>query len=89
MGFDIPINVIDSPAAFDPARSALAVIPINWPAAPNFGVPDTANAHQVITAISDAAAWCRSGEAAGMVTNPIQKSTLYEAGFSYPGHTEF
>ena len=89
MGFDIPINIIDNPAAFDPARPGLAVIPIDWPTEPVFGVPDTANAHQVITAISDAAAWCRSGDAAGMVTNPIQKSTLFEAGFSYPGHTEF
>ena len=24
-----------------------------------------------------------------MVTNPIQKSALYEAGFGYPGHTEY
>jgi len=89
IGCDIPINVIDSPAAFDPDRPGLAVIAIDWPVAPVFGVPDPANAQQVITAISAAAAWCRSGEAAGMVTNPIQKSTLYEAGFSYPGHTEF
>ena len=24
-----------------------------------------------------------------MVTNPIHKATLYDAGFAYPGHTEF
>ena len=24
-----------------------------------------------------------------MVTNPIAKATLYDAGFTYPGHTEF
>ena len=36
-----------------------------------------------------AAEFCRDGSAAGMVTNPIQKATLYEAGFSYHGHTEF
>ena len=89
MGLEIPINVIDSPAEFDPDRPDLAIIAIDWPAAPVFGAPDTANAQQVINAVSDAAAWCRSGDAAGMVTNPIQKSALYEAGFSYPGHTEF
>jgi 4-hydroxythreonine-4-phosphate dehydrogenase len=27
--------------------------------------------------------------AAGIVTAPIQKATLYAAGFTYPGHTEF
>jgi 4-hydroxythreonine-4-phosphate dehydrogenase len=31
----------------------------------------------------------RSGDALGVVTNPIQKATLYAAGFKFPGHTEF
>ena len=29
------------------------------------------------------------GHAAGVVTNPIQKSCLNEAGFGFPGHTEY
>ena len=29
------------------------------------------------------------GAAAALVTNPIQKEVLYDAGFAYPGHTEF
>ena len=29
------------------------------------------------------------GRAEGMVTNPIQKSRLYAAGFQAPGHTEY
>ena len=29
------------------------------------------------------------GEARAVVTNPIAKSILYEAGFKHPGHTEF
>jgi len=29
------------------------------------------------------------GDAGGMVTNPINKAALYDAGFAYPGHTEF
>ena len=30
-----------------------------------------------------------AGEADGLVTNPISKHILYEAGFKHPGHTEF
>jgi len=30
-----------------------------------------------------------AGRAAGVVTNPIQKSALYDAGFRHPGHTEW
>lgn len=42
-----------------------------------------------LTSIEDAVARVRVGEAAGMVTNPISKSTLYGQGFAFPGHTEF
>jgi len=31
----------------------------------------------------------KQGKASAVVTNPINKNALYEAGFKYPGHTEF
>jgi 4-hydroxythreonine-4-phosphate dehydrogenase len=34
-------------------------------------------------------ALARAGRAGGIVTNPIQKSALYAAGFAHPGHTEY
>jgi len=43
----------------------------------------------VIAAIADAVGFVKSGRAAALVTNPIQKETLYAAGFSHPGHTEY
>ena len=67
----------------------LAVLPIEWPEAPVPGKPSEANAPAVIEAIARAAAMARDGEAAALVTNPIQKSTLYSAGFDCPGHTEY
>jgi 4-hydroxythreonine-4-phosphate dehydrogenase len=89
LGFKTAIKVIDHPAAFDPHERALQIIPVTWPAPPRHGAPDSTNARQVIDAIAQAANWCLEGDAACMVTNPIQKSTLYAAGFTYPGHTEF
>jgi 4-hydroxythreonine-4-phosphate dehydrogenase len=53
------------------------------------GKPDGRNAPAVIGAIDKAVALARSGEAAGVVTNPIHKATLYGAGFKFPGHTEY
>jgi 4-hydroxythreonine-4-phosphate dehydrogenase len=53
------------------------------------GRPDPANAPSVIEAITKAVALVRSSRAGGLVTNPIQKETLYAAGFAYPGHTEY
>jgi 4-hydroxythreonine-4-phosphate dehydrogenase len=53
------------------------------------GLPDAANAPAVIESIRRAVALVMKGDAAAVVTNSIQKKTLYEAGFEHPGHTEF
>ena len=53
------------------------------------GVPDPENARAIIASIEHGAALALSGEASGLVTNPINKALLYGEGFSYPGHTEF
>lgn len=53
------------------------------------GAPDSANAPAVEAAIARGVEACLSGAASGLVTAPIGKATLYEAGFAYPGHTEF
>ncbi len=53
------------------------------------GRPDPAHAAGVIACIEYAARLCIAGQAAGMITAPIVKSVLREAGFRFPGHTEF
>jgi 4-hydroxythreonine-4-phosphate dehydrogenase len=53
------------------------------------GEPHIANARSTIAAIETAVALTLSGQTRAVVTNPIAKSVLYEAGFGFPGHTEF
>jgi 4-hydroxythreonine-4-phosphate dehydrogenase len=43
----------------------------------------------VVRWIETAAGLALSGEVSGLVTGPIAKAPLYEAGFAHPGHTEF
>ena len=43
----------------------------------------------MIELIERAVGYVKSGEARAIVTNPIAKATLYAAGFTFPGHTEF
>ncbi len=85
-----PVARIASP---DEARTvfptALPVLPLQLAAKPHPGHPDKANAKAVITSIERAASLALRGVAGGMVTNPINKAALYDAGFTYPGHTEF
>ena len=50
---------------------------------------DTRNAASVIAMLDRACDGCMSGEFAAMVTAPVQKSTLIEAGYDFTGHTEY
>jgi len=54
------------------------------------GVPDPANAADVIEVIARAVALTQSGAASAICTAPIHKKALIDgAGFAYPGHTEY
>ncbi len=55
----------------------------------DFGQPTSENAPDVIGAIDTAVDCVFSNTASAIVTNPIQKKTLYDAGFTYTGHTDF
>jgi 4-hydroxythreonine-4-phosphate dehydrogenase len=48
-----------------------------------------ANAAYVLALLKRAVAGCQQGEYAAMVTAPVQKSVINEAGVAFSGHTEF
>jgi 4-hydroxythreonine-4-phosphate dehydrogenase len=50
---------------------------------------DPANAAYVLRTLEVAADGCRDGEFDAMVTAPVQKSVINEAGIAFTGHTEF
>jgi 4-hydroxythreonine-4-phosphate dehydrogenase len=90
--FGVPLAVAEvaSPraaaAAFD---TALPIVAVTLAELPKPGKPSSRNAAAVVEAIDRAAAAVVSGEAGGLVTNPIAKSVLYGIGFRHPGHTEY
>ncbi|MEQ9465359.1 MAG: 4-hydroxythreonine-4-phosphate dehydrogenase PdxA [Haliea sp.] len=53
------------------------------------GVLDTANAPYVVEALQSAVDGCRRGYFQAMVTAPVQKSVINDAGIPFSGHTEF
>ncbi len=53
------------------------------------GKPSPAYAPAIIRWIETGVGLALSGAVCGLVTAPIAKKPLYEAGFSFPGHTEF
>lgn len=68
---------------------AINLLEVAWPAPVIAGQPNPKNAPLIIHAIEMAASLALQGHISGIVTCPIAKSNLYEAGFSYPGHTEY
>jgi len=61
--------------------------PLAVPAEP--GRPDPRNARAVLDLLDLAAAGCQDGRFDAMVTAPVQKSLIIEAGFPFCGHTEY
>jgi 4-hydroxythreonine-4-phosphate dehydrogenase len=53
------------------------------------GRPDPANARYVLDTIESAARGCMDAGFAAMVTAPVQKSAIIDAGIAFQGHTEF
>ena len=90
LGLDVPVRVVNAIDAAEAVfREALPVLPIRLSAEVRPGHADPANAPAVIASIERATRLTMTGDAAGVVTNPIHKSTLYGVGFPHPGHTEF
>ncbi len=90
IGMPTPVHVISSPSAATSVFSVgLPVLDIGQAVNATLGLPSTDTAMAVISSIERAVGYVQSGEAAAIVTNPIQKSVLTAAGFGFPGHTEF
>ena len=68
---------------------ALPVVPLGLPVTAAPGKPDGTSAPAAIASIDRAVADVMAGRAAAVVTNPVAKNVLYDAGFAEPGHTEY
>ncbi len=90
LGLDVPLVEI-----FDPAEvsgvfaNALPVLHRALKVDPIPGHPNPENTGSIIDSIKVAVEMVMAGKVSAIVTNPIHKSSLYDAGFKYSGHTEF
>ena len=79
------------PPAYDgpdtPAPLSILHLPTGAPVVA--GRLDAANGRHVLALIDRALDGCVAGEFAAMVTAPVQKSTINDAGIAFTGHTEY
>ncbi len=89
-GWPVDIEAITDPAeAAEVFPRAMPVLPLASPISATPGEPLAANAEAVLESIRQAVTLTRAGRAGAVVTNPIHKGVLYQAGFRHPGHTEY
>lgn len=86
---DVPIVETVPQEAAQIFAKALPIVPLKARFSNQPGIPDVANASGIIEAIERAVADVHAGQADALITCPIAKKPLYDAGFAYPGHTEF
>jgi 4-hydroxythreonine-4-phosphate dehydrogenase len=87
----LPLRIIEydasRPAAHVGGTMTVLDVPTSQPV--TAGALDPRNAAYVIKMLDRACDGCTNGEFAAMVTAPVQKSTLLDAGFAFTGHTEY
>lgn len=89
LGPEYAVHQISHPnEAFGAFPGGLPVIDMDVPDV-TLGQPDVATAPAIIASIESCVEDVHRGEADAIVTNPIAKSLLKQAGFAHPGHTEF
>ncbi len=90
LGVPLRLEPYDPSKAAAPHRAGvLKVLHVPLARAVRAGELDPGNAAYVIEMLARACDGCMNGEFAAMVTAPVQKSILMDAGFAFTGHTEF
>lgn len=87
LGADVEIVPADPPQTH--RRGRLPVLPIATRASVHAGRLDPANAAYVLEMLDAAADGCRSGVFDAMVTAPVHKGVINDAGVPFLGHTEY
>ena len=83
----LPYKPDDVPAEHRAGTLRVLHVPVAAPVRP--GHLDRANARHVLQLLDRAIDGCMAGEFAAMVTAPVQKSVIIDAGNKFSGHTEY
>lgn len=87
----LKLDIQDYPAKSPEPRDAPSLAVKHFPLAVpcQAGFPHPANSAYVLKMLDDAIAGCVSGEFSAMVTAPVHKGVINDAGIPFSGHTEY
>lgn len=88
LALELKLITIDNKPVPTPAGT-LAVLPVPLSVSVDAGKLDTRNAAYVLDTLTIATKACQQGKAQALITGPVQKSVINDAGIAFSGHTEF
>ncbi|ABP59288.1 4-hydroxythreonine-4-phosphate dehydrogenase PdxA [Enterobacter sp. 638] len=83
----LPYRADQPPVPQQQGTLTLLPVVLRKPATP--GVLSTDNGHYVVDTLARACDGCLNGEFAALITGPVHKGVINEAGVPFTGHTEF
>ncbi len=90
LGIDLKLREVRHPDQLvSVPLGVLQVFPLSVATTPVAGHLDVRNARYVLDCLDAAADACALGSLDGLVTGPVQKSLINEAGIPFSGHTEY
>ena len=90
LGLPLHLNLLDDPASpLDPGAHTMNLLPVAAQAKVSAGHLDPANSRYVLETLDAAIEGCGTGDFAAMVTAPVHKGVINDAGIPFTGHTEY
>ncbi len=91
LGMSVDVEMIEDPRPADPLpdSSRIRVMPVTSPVRTIAGQLHTGNSPYVLETVKQAAKGCLEGRFGAMVTAPVHKGIINDAGIEFSGHTEF
>ncbi len=83
----LPYQADNAPLPQQAGTLTLLPVPLRTPVIP--GQLSTENGHYVVETLARACDGCLSGEFAALITGPVHKGVINDAGVAFTGHTEF
>lgn len=85
----LPLQLMEDDGGDTVLPGTLRVVTVKLPREEILGRPQSAHAHYLLNTLQIATRGCQSGHFAALVTGPLQKSSINDAGITFSGHTEY
>lgn len=89
LGLNVPLQQVSNGSQAVACDDQLPIIPLDQAMDCSTGIANGQNSAGVIEAIERGVKMVMAGEFSALTTCPINKKILYDAGFEFPGHTEY